>query len=259
VPIAPRNPESLPDNVTILLADITEPLRFPDGSMDMVHARCISTSVCHNSAHLESILIHILSCPYLFVSSQVRNYPLLLSEIARVLKPGGLFLGGEWARGVRFAPNRPFQQSATHAPGTHAMFEAISGVLNHRQGIFGSFAPHIRGWLLGSSNFHNVVEKKCFMPIGPWATCDDAETLRGDIQEGRFSLMDSWDVTRHLRIIGRYYRGVVDRYAKNMSPMLSEGGLPRERITQLLRDHRRDLRDVNGMVTTYHMVYAIKI
>ncbi|KDQ11193.1 hypothetical protein BOTBODRAFT_35497, partial [Botryobasidium botryosum FD-172 SS1] len=45
-------------------------IRHPDASVDFVHAR--------------------------FLSLGISNYPGLLNEIARVLRPGGLFFSGEW-------------------------------------------------------------------------------------------------------------------------------------------------------------------
>ncbi|KAI0032628.1 S-adenosyl-L-methionine-dependent methyltransferase, partial [Vararia minispora EC-137] len=68
VPIATRYPAP---NVRFELADVVAaPLRFADASVDVVHAR---------NTHMTPAA-----------------YARLLSEAARVLRPGGLFIAGEW-------------------------------------------------------------------------------------------------------------------------------------------------------------------
>ncbi|EIN05108.1 S-adenosyl-L-methionine-dependent methyltransferase [Punctularia strigosozonata HHB-11173 SS5] len=234
IDIVPIYPASDFENVTFQLGNIMEPLNFANESFDIVHARCISTSV--------------------------RDYPELLREIARVLKPGGLFIGGEWARRASFAPHRdPDRDLAVHAPGIQAMFEAISSGLRDRKGIDRAFGPVMAAWLSDTGVFNYIVEEKFYMPIGDWPTHADASALRGVDYAARFSRMSPDDITDHLKIVGNYFRAVIDRYAKNMCPMLLESGNPLQSVKDLLRRYRHDLRHVEGMVCVYHAVHARKM
>jgi SAM-dependent methyltransferase len=61
-------------NASFQVMDATQPLLFPDESFDLVHARTLCTII------------------------PAKNWPLLLLEIKRILKPGGTFFWSEFDR-----------------------------------------------------------------------------------------------------------------------------------------------------------------
>ncbi|KAH8989030.1 S-adenosyl-L-methionine-dependent methyltransferase [Lactarius hatsudake] len=79
VPIQTRYP---PENVRFEIADVTERLCFADASVDVVHARmaCLSEEAV----------------------------PGFLREVARILRPGGLFLSAEWDAHPALHPRHPW-------------------------------------------------------------------------------------------------------------------------------------------------------
>ncbi|KAI0049027.1 S-adenosyl-L-methionine-dependent methyltransferase [Auriscalpium vulgare] len=78
VPIATQYPH---DNVRFQLSDVTHTLPFADNSVELVHARMTWLGV--------------------------QNYPSMLREIARILRPGGLFLSGEYGGYPALHPSHP--------------------------------------------------------------------------------------------------------------------------------------------------------
>lgn len=205
---------------------MTQDLPFDDDSVDLVHARCISTSV--------------------------RSYDALLAEVARVLRPGGLFLAGEFARRVDFAPHLAAPAAhtiETHAPGLHALFTHITLALARRRpSISCAIAPRLAAAVAGTNRFGAVEEQVFCMPVGPWPSDGDADVWLNFSGGGHL-----------LRTIGYWYRATLDRYANSMGPMLRDAGKTQPEIDGFVREWRHDLGTVHGMVTQFHLVYGRKV
>jgi len=139
VPTATRYP---PDNARFECYDVEEEgLRNPDGSVDVVHMR--------------------------FVAPFIRRLPALISEIARVLQPGGLLLLGEWDMAVQMASGGSV---AAGAPAFFQFWETVRNSLRDRFHINLQAARGLPDLLQQTGAFTNITARALVVPIGPWST-----------------------------------------------------------------------------------------
>lgn len=217
MPIATRTP---PDNVFIEMADINEQWRYQAGMFDFVHARSISLAVrplCHTAAF-----------PYQHLSPQVHDYPGMLDQVARVLRPNGLFLACEWGR---FVVMRDGRNLLVAAPSTYQFFEAVKAALLARGVV--PVAENLERWIRESGRFDRI-EARCFeVPIG------------------------DWDQTR--APLGTEYRDFLSTYAESLKALLVESGRRAMDVDVLIREMQREMREVRGMVCYYFTVHARRI
>ncbi|EMD34976.1 hypothetical protein CERSUDRAFT_85733 [Gelatoporia subvermispora B] len=133
VPIQTRFP---PDNVVFEIHDIASCTRFPDGAMDLVHAR--------------------------FIAMAVASYGQIVQEAARLLRRDGLFIAYEWheypAMNNRGDPN-------ILAPASFDFFRAVS-VARRMQVIW--VATDIEEYLRNSRAFRQIESRDIQVPIGDW-------------------------------------------------------------------------------------------
>lgn len=130
VPIQTRYP---PDNVLFEIADVTERLNFEDASVDVVHARmtCLSAD----------------------------SVPGFLREVARILRPGGLFLSAEWDTHPTLHPDHPwFPDLEDYMPQTITFYDFASTVVP-------SLAPDISTLIHQNGSFERPVLKRRAIPI----------------------------------------------------------------------------------------------
>ncbi|TFK36112.1 S-adenosyl-L-methionine-dependent methyltransferase [Crucibulum laeve] len=200
VPIATRYP---PPNVRFEIHDVNTPLRWADNSVDFIHARSISMAV--------------------------RDYPVVLREVARVLRPGGLFFSGEWGRYAAFHSVFGLDP-AIRAPASFHFYEALTNALRNCRGIE-PIAQFIPGFLSTSGLFTQIFGQHFAMPIGPWH--DDPQ----------------------YKSIGKAFRAAHRRYADSVSSLLTEAG---EDAGQIVAEYVDELRRVPGLVSLYHTVHARK-
>ncbi|KAL4077554.1 S-adenosyl-L-methionine-dependent methyltransferase [Scleroderma citrinum] len=139
VDIVPIGPRTIPRNVHFEVADVTQPLRWPDETMDFVHARNISLAVS--------------------------NFPQMLREAARVLRRGGLFVSGEIRRQVNFAPGYPGNPDVD-APRAERFYRIINGVLAHRG--LQDYTRNIPTYVRESRLFSDGRVRDHVIPIGDW-------------------------------------------------------------------------------------------
>lgn len=201
VPIATRHP---PDNVHFEMANVNEPLRYSNGAFDFVHARSISMAVY--------------------------NYPALLDQVARVLRPGGLFLACEWGRTIAMANGGDPRMLA---PRSCAFFGAISQTLSQRR-IY-PIAGNVQQWLVASNMFNHVRPHRYEMPVGHWPTDPRQSAL------------------------GIAFRECLETYAESMRIMMLEAGCRREEVDHLVDGFRVELDTVQGMVCPYYTVHALRV
>ncbi|KAG6374230.1 S-adenosyl-L-methionine-dependent methyltransferase [Boletus reticuloceps] len=201
VPISTRRPHS---NANFEILDVTQPLRWADGVMDFVHAR----------------------------SKQIANYPAMLREAARVLRPGGMFFSGEIGRYVAFAPGYP-SNPAVDAPGATRFFKVINDLLERIR--LHEITGHIPHWLRRTGMFTGGRIQEHLIPIG------------------------EWHPSSRQRALGRAYLDAMTVFAESLKPFLrGQGGLSEREIFELIDGYVRDMRGVPGLVSVYQTVWAIK-
>ena len=147
VPIQTRYP---PQNVRFEIADVTERLRFSDASVDVVHARmaCLRVRSCHLS--YKSFLPNLDD-----VGDQPEVVPNFLREVARVLRPGGLFLSAEWGiQPTLYHEHPPFVDDDVYIPKTVSFYKAASYV-----GVLSSHTPRSCTVLI-----HHIQQRHCTEP-----------------------------------------------------------------------------------------------
>ncbi|KAF8994878.1 hypothetical protein BDQ17DRAFT_1366250, partial [Cyathus striatus] len=207
VPIATRYP--LP-NVRFEIHDVNNGLRWEHGSIDFVHARSVSMAI--------------------------RDYPTTLIEVARVLRPGGLFVSVEWGKYPCFHPSYGIDplMAMEHAPALNHFYEVVDDAARDL-GIYPVVAGDVPGMLADSHLFHSITSQVCYVPIGPWCPNES------------------------LRRVGHAYRAAVLRYASSVTPMLIDAGLAQAEVESIIENLTRELLIVRGLVGAYHIVYARRI
>ncbi|KAJ7607480.1 S-adenosyl-L-methionine-dependent methyltransferase [Roridomyces roridus] len=204
VPIATRLP--LP-NVQFTMHNANTPTSYADGTFDLIHARSVTMAVT--------------------------SYGTLITEAVRLLRPGGLFLSGEWGRYPAFHPDFPGSTPPTHAPALVTFFARLQGALTARG--LAPLSPPIAALLAHTGGFVDITSRDYYMPIG------------------------SWPADAALRRLGRAFRAVFMRYLASVRPLLIEnGGLSEDEVDQMYQNVENELRTVQGMVTVFHTVHARK-
>ncbi|OJA20780.1 hypothetical protein AZE42_07016 [Rhizopogon vesiculosus] len=203
VPIATRQPEP---NVQFEIHDITQRFRWKDGAMDYIHARNIDLAVT--------------------------NYPALLEEVARLLRPGGLFFSGEIGRSIDFAHNFP-SDLAHQAPRARQFYDVVNHFLTLRH--LNLIADRIPRFIQNSQQFTVPIIQTFHIPIG------------------------GWHPDNVMKRAGRRYLAALKVFAENLSPMLRETGMTQHDIDALVLGFIQDIENVDGLVGVYHTVWARKM
>lgn len=221
VPLSTRYP--LP-NVQFEVDNINERLRWSDNTFDLVHARSIGMAV---STHTD---IPPSSTDPSSLDLQTLDFPRLLTEIGRVLRPGGLFLSCEWGRYSSIHPAF-HQDPATVLPGATRFFETLDYALEHCRGI--QYIPRLE--LIHQSDLFTAITAVDYhMPIG------------------------SWPIEPQAQAMGKGFRTALKKYADSVTPLLREGGLSEAEAEILKSDLLHELRTVPGVVSNYHIIYATR-
>ncbi|KAI0686928.1 S-adenosyl-L-methionine-dependent methyltransferase [Cytidiella melzeri] len=201
VPIATRRP---PDNVRFEMADVNQPFRYDNGTYDLVHARSISMAVY--------------------------DYPGVVDQVARVLRPGGLFLAGEWGRSAEM---RDGMNPAVHTPHACHFYQTVQRALACRS--ITPVARQIATIVQDSGHFERVKPRVFEMPVGDWH--NDPE----------------------LRYIGYWFRENLVRYALSMEVMMIEVGMRPADVQAMVRGFIREMYEVRGMVCKYFTLRARRV
>ncbi|KAG2151080.1 S-adenosyl-L-methionine-dependent methyltransferase [Suillus bovinus] len=193
VPIATRRP--LP-HVQFEIHDITERFRWNNGAMDFVHARNIDLAIT--------------------------DYPELLREVARLLRPGGLFFSGEIGRYIDVAHGSSFDL-ARQAPHARDFFQAV----NHS------------------------LELRHLVPI--------ADRVPSFIQQSRHFTVPTIQTFHIPWRVGKMYLAALKDFAESLKPMLREAGMTQLEINTLVTGFIEDIERVPGLVGVYHTAWARKL
>lgn len=200
VPIATRYP--LP-NVTFELHDMGERTRYQGSSIDLVHARSVSMTV--------------------------RDYGEIVREVSRILRPGGVFISGEWGRHPSFHPNYDSDPSL-QTPSFCRFFQILHGALAQR-GIL-PVAGTVHTILQSTGGFSEITSQTHYFPIGPWST------------------------DHIMQRIGKAFRTVLSRYMESVRPVILGHGMNASDLDHLYADARSEILNTEGLVAVYYSVHA---
>lgn len=154
----------------------------------------------------------------------------MVDQVARVLRPGGLFLAGEWGRSAEMAGG---MNPAEHAPRTCHFYRMVQETLLRRD--IRPIARHIPRIMEESGHFKRVKARVYEMPVGPWHSNPE------------------------LQSIGFWYRETLVRYAQSMGLMMVEAGCDPAQVQDVVYGFIREMYEVRGLVCKYFTVRAIKV
>ncbi|KII87150.1 hypothetical protein PLICRDRAFT_112726 [Plicaturopsis crispa FD-325 SS-3] len=210
VDLAPIQPRLVPPNCTFDVCDLDVPsLPYPDCTYDFIHARSMHTGIS--------------------------NYPRLLKEIGRLLRPGGMVLLIEpdlepMADGRMASEIEGFSGLS----GWFALWEAYHYCL-HRRGIDVTVPQSLRELLETAGEFENISVRVGSVPIGFWPR-DPLHLAIGEI---------SW----------MYF----DSLLPSMLPILVDSGYPEGHAKVLIQSAQQDLYyPIVHTSTRLHIAWAFK-
>lgn len=163
---------------------------------------------------------------------QIRDYPAALEEIARVLRPGGLFLSCEWNRHMAFHPELQ-QVPSVDAPAAVRFMDAITDALASR-GIQ-PIADQIPTFLEDSGYFTQITVGKKYIPLGDWPSDLAFKSIGADCLK------------------------MHERYADSCKPLLLEVGWGEVASERLITDYIEEICSVSGLVDIIFTVHARRI
>ncbi|KAK0446788.1 S-adenosyl-L-methionine-dependent methyltransferase [Armillaria borealis] len=200
VPIATQYP--LP-NVDFELHDVGVRTRYQDGSIDLVHARSVSMTV--------------------------RDYGEIIQEVKRILRPGGMFVSGEWGQHPLFHPSYNLDP-ASQTPSLFYFFQVLHRALA-RCGI-PPVAGTIDAMLQSAGGFVDITPQIHYLPIGPWSN------------------------DHIMQRIGKAFRTVLSRYMDSVRPIILGLGMNESDLDHLYADARAEVASAQGLVAVYYSVHA---
>ncbi|KAK7055516.1 secondary metabolism regulator laeA [Favolaschia claudopus] len=204
VPIATRYPRP---NVQFSMHDVNTPTVWTAGTFDFIHARSVTMAVT--------------------------SYPNLIAEVLRLLRPGGLFLSGEWGRHPTFDPSYG-RNPETDTPALITFFSHLHAALAARG--LQPIAPEVGPLLAQSGAFEEITPREYYMPLG------------------------SWHPEPGMRRLGRAFRAAFLRYMDSVRPMIAESGVVSVAELDDAYDRvKQEVRDVAGLLSVFRTVHARKI
>jgi len=190
VDLAPIQPEMLPPNCDFELFD-SQLVPFPNEFFDVIHARGVHTGL--------------------------RNYPLFLEEVARVLRPGGLVILIENEIKPMTEGKEQIQAGPRGgAPGWHAFWEQYRRCLMGN-GIDTTVPVRLASLLNATGAFTDIAAKEATVPVGFWPKDDGLLTV------GQFAWMEH------------------DLFIPAVRPLFLNYGLSEFRVKILIEDAQQDL------------------
>ncbi|KAF9054053.1 S-adenosyl-L-methionine-dependent methyltransferase [Panaeolus papilionaceus] len=201
VPIATRYP--LP-RVTFELQDVNTTYRWDNATFDLVHAR--------------------------FIDMAVRDFPFVLREAARVLKPGGLFVSHEWGRHVDVDPSYGTIDSV-NIPATRRFYDVLNEALRTARRLL-PIAHRIPDLIHTSEQFASVEGSQRQVPIGTWP--EDQTSRR----------------------IGAACLQSLEVFANSVRYLLLSAGMEENDMNNTLAGFIQEIRTTPGLVCTLYTVCA---
>ncbi|KAL0946581.1 hypothetical protein HGRIS_012783 [Hohenbuehelia grisea] len=210
VDLAPIQPRSVPPNCTFELCDLDQwNLPYPDNHFDLIHARSMHTGI--------------------------HNYPRLLHEIGRLLRPGGLVILIEPDL-IPIVDGKPAPQltDTSSSQGWLAFWDTYRACLV-QQGIDVTVPSRLPELLAATNIFQHVVTQDGNIPIGFYPPDQLSLTV------GQFAWMD------------------YDLLIPATKPLFLTAGLPESKVKRLIKDAHHDLYYPQLHCSSLlHIVHAFK-
>ena len=148
----------------------------------------------------------------------------MVNEVSRILRPGGLFLAGEWGRCAAMEGSLDPEILTPHACG---FYNAVS----ENRGLT-PIASYLQD-LIESSDCFSLVEAKRFtIPVGTWPSDPRMQDLGGQC------------------------RNYLVSYANSMRVMMVQAGRDAEEVGQLVDGYVNEMFTVPGMICYFYTVQA---
>ena len=167
-----------------------------------------------------------------FSPKQIDDYPAMLREVARVLRPGGLFLSGEWLRDVTMADGSQIQ---VHAPNIHRLMTTVWAILANR-GIHHR-SENISGYIRQNGRFGSP-------SIAQYPVVVNSN--RFDHDSNQFS-------------VANMIKDAMIAFSHGMKPLLLGVGFERSYVNNLVVQFEREVREVQGLKVVYVTVWARRL
>lgn len=151
-----------------------------------------------------------------------------MDEVARVLRPGGLYIAGEWGRCPVMCNGSNIM---TCAPGAFQLFDILNRFLE-RQGLFHA-ASGITGWLETTHSFTDIQQRQFMVPVGDWHS--------------------------EQKEIGNYMRGLLELFTSSTRILLARAGFDARFAERLINSFLHEMEVIPGMVFPYYTVHARKV
>ncbi|WWC64242.1 uncharacterized protein I303_106851 [Kwoniella dejecticola CBS 10117] len=139
IDLVPIQPDNLPDNCSFTIDDITKGLPYPDGTFDLVTGRLLVMGL--------------------------RDYPSLLTDVARVIKPGGMYVATEPDINLILHDGGPERDMK----GWKAWERGLQTAMKTR-GTDPHLAPKLHRYFNESGVFEHVEGLRVDWPMTPWST-----------------------------------------------------------------------------------------
>ncbi|CCM00019.1 uncharacterized protein FIBRA_02045 [Fibroporia radiculosa] len=210
--VPPRIDGELPANCRFEIDDANLGFSHYQDSFDVVHARAVSAGI--------------------------RDFPQLLEELARSLRPGGVILLGDGEQQLYDEHKRPMPLGDPDSPEfswIHKVFFTSYNAMKNRGGSIDSPCMNPT-WLRAIDSLMDVGWHKIFVPMGPWRYDDERE-----------------------KTISELCRENCLRYISGLTPLLlSEGYLP-EYVDKMCREASTELRELRTHIyTRWNFAWAVK-
>lgn len=164
---------------------------------------------------------------------KTRNYPWVLGQISRVLRPGGLFVSYEWDLYPFFDPsNAALSESdlSRDLPAVFRLHHAVDEALTLLR--VPSNARHVLEFLQRTGRFEEISRRVLYVPIGVWHP--DSE----------------------MRNIGEECLEAHRRYARSVRALLIKQLCTEAQADSIISDYVHELTVSRGLVAVLYTVHA---